>query len=93
VGHLLSFDYGVNQTWLALSMIAAILLAWLKLLAPGGDLARTEPKTLRYRILHAVARLVHGGRRRYLKIASSWPWTEAITGLLIPAKATPAINP
>jgi hypothetical protein len=29
-------------------MIAAILLAWLKLLALDGDLAKAEPKTLRY---------------------------------------------
>ena len=28
-------------------MIAAILLAWLKLLALDGDLAKAEPKTLR----------------------------------------------
>ena len=33
-------------------MIAAILLAWLKLLALDGDLAKAEPKTLRYRVLH-----------------------------------------
>ncbi len=47
-------------------MIACIPLAWLKLLALDGDLAKAEPKTLR-RILHAAARLVHGGRRRCLK--------------------------
>ena len=41
----------------------AILLAWLKLLALDGDLAKAEPKTLRYRVLHAAARLVRGGRR------------------------------
>jgi hypothetical protein len=29
-------------------MIACILLAWLKLIALDGDLARAEPKTLRY---------------------------------------------
>ena len=28
-------------------MIASILLAWLKLLALDGDLAKAEPKTLR----------------------------------------------
>jgi hypothetical protein len=32
-----------------------------------------------YRILHAAARLVHGGRRRTLKIAAAWPWATAIT--------------
>ena len=57
----------------------AILLAWLKLLALDGDLAKAEPKTLRYRVLHAAARLVRGGRRRRLKIAATWPWAEAIT--------------
>ena len=33
------------------------MLGWLELLALDGDLARAEPKTLRYRILHAAARL------------------------------------
>ena len=59
-------------------MIAAILLSWLKFLALDGDLARAEPKTLRYRVLHAGARLVRGGRRRTLKIAATWPWAEEI---------------
>jgi hypothetical protein len=60
-------------------MTAQILLTWLKLLALDGDLAKAEPKTLRYKVLHAAARLVHGGRRRRLKIAANWPWAEAIT--------------
>ena len=34
---------------------------------------------LRYRLLHAAARLVRGGRRRTLKIAATWPWTDEIT--------------
>lgn len=38
-------------------MIACIPLAWLKLLALDGGLAKAEPKTLRYRILHAAALL------------------------------------
>ena len=54
-------------------MTACILLAWLKLLALDGDLAKAEPKTLRYRLLHAAARLVRGGRRRTLKIAATGP--------------------
>jgi hypothetical protein len=37
-GHLPSLGYGVNQAWLASSMIAIILPAWLKLLALDGDL-------------------------------------------------------
>ncbi|MGH3408579.1 MAG: transposase [Streptosporangiaceae bacterium] len=79
LGHFPSFDYQVNGAWLTASMIACILLAWLKLLALDGDLARAEPKTLRYRVLHAAARLVRGGRKRRLKIQATWPWAGAIT--------------
>jgi Transposase DDE domain group 1 len=79
LGHFPSFDYQLNGAWLTASMTGQILLAWLKLLALDGDLARAEPKTLRYRVLHAAARLVRGGRRRRLKIQASWPRAEAIT--------------
>jgi hypothetical protein len=78
LGHFPSRDYEINQAWLDVSMIGCILLSWLKLIALDGDLARAEPKTLRYRLLHAAARLVRGGRRRCLKIAETWPWAGAI---------------
>jgi hypothetical protein len=78
LGHFPSHEYKVNQAWLDASMIACILLSWLKLLALDGDLAKAEPKTLRYRVLHAAARLVRGGRRRRLKIAATWPWAQEI---------------
>jgi hypothetical protein len=79
LGHLPSHDFAINAAWLTAAMTGQILLAWLKLLALHGDLARAEPKTLRYRVLHAAARLVRGGRRRRLKIQATWPWAEAIT--------------
>ncbi len=68
----------MNSAWLAVSLIAAALLSWLRLIALDGDLARAEPKTLRYQVLHAAGKLVRGGRRRRLKIPASWPWAEAI---------------
>ena len=76
LGHFPSHDYGLNKAWLDAAMIACILLSWLKFLALDGDLARAEPKTLRYRVLHAGARLVRGRRRRTLKIAATWPWAQ-----------------
>jgi hypothetical protein len=79
LGHFPSHDYRLNKAWLDAAMIACILLSWLKLLALDGDLAKAEPKTLRYRVLHAAARLVRGGRRRTLKIAAAWPWAAVIT--------------
>jgi len=77
IGKLPSHSQAINSAWLGASLIAATLIAWLQLLALDGDLARAEPKTLRYRLLHAAARLVRGGRRRHLKIAATWPWTHA----------------
>jgi hypothetical protein len=70
--------FALNQAWLAAALLAATLLAWLRLLALDGPLAKAEPKTLRYRILHAAARLAASGRRRRLKIAATWPWAPAI---------------
>ena len=78
IGRFPSSGFGINSAWLTASLIAATLLAWLRLLALDGDLARAEPKTLRYRLLHAAARLVRGGRRRRLKVSRTWPWADAI---------------
>lgn len=33
---------------------------------------------LRYRILHAAARLTRSGRQRRLKVQASWPWAADI---------------
>jgi len=78
IGKFPSHDFALNSAWLTASLTAAALLAWLKLIALDGDLARAEPRTLRYRILHAAARLTRTARRRQLKIAAAWPWADAI---------------
>jgi hypothetical protein len=78
IGRFPSESFAFNAVWLTAALTAATLLAWLRCLALDGDLAKAEPKTLRYRILHAAARLVRGGRRRRLKIPATWPWAIAI---------------
>jgi hypothetical protein len=61
-------------------MLAVDLIAWTQHLLLRGDLAKAEPKTLRYRLLHVAARLTRGQRRRWLRIQRSWPWaTELAT--------------
>ena len=79
IGKFPSHRFALNAAWLAAALIAATLLAWLRLLALHGPMAKAEPKTLRYRILHAAARLATSGRRRRLKITATWPWAPAIT--------------
>jgi hypothetical protein len=78
IGKFPSHQLSLNRAWFTAALTAATLLAWLRLLALDGDLAKAEPKTLRYRILHAAGRLVRSGRRRRLKISATWPWATAI---------------
>ncbi|GAB3816660.1 IS1380-like element ISMsm3 family transposase [Micromonospora zhanjiangensis] len=85
-----SRKFTINQAWCTLAAIATDLIAWLQILALDGDLARCEPKTLRYRLLHTVARLVHGQRRRRLRIPSTWPWANQITTAFTRIAAIPA---
>ena len=68
LGHLPSKHHRLNQAWCLAAAIAADLLAWLRLLCLTGDLAKAEPKTLRYRLLHTAARIIRGQRRRKIRI-------------------------
>ena len=79
IGKYPSTALAMNKAWQATALTAATLLAWLKLLALDGPLARAEPKTLRYRLLHAAAKLTRGGRQRRLNISATWPWAADIT--------------
>jgi Transposase DDE domain group 1 len=78
IGKYPSASLAMNKAWQAAALAAATLLAWLKLLALDGTLAKAEPKTLRYRILHAAARLTRGGCQRRLNIQATWPWAADI---------------
>lgn len=92
MGRFPSREFAINQTWLTLTMIAADLTAWTRLLALTGDagvLAACEPKALRYRFLHVPARLTHSARRRHLRIPESWPWAAAIVAVFANIAAIP----
>ena len=69
--------------------VAADLTAWLRLLALTGALAKAEPKTLRYRLLHVPARLTHSARRRHLRIPKTWPWGDDLVGVFARIAAIP----
>jgi Transposase DDE domain group 1 len=61
-------DFQMNQVWLQLVLIAHDLISWSQTLLLDGELAKAEPKRLRYRLLHTAARLVFHGRRARLKL-------------------------
>jgi hypothetical protein len=76
------------------------LLAWTQTLLLDGDLAKAEPKKLRYRLLHVAARITPTARRTRLAIAADWPWANALTSafsnlaaLPPPHRLTPQLTP
>jgi len=77
--NLPSKAWQVNKGWVLAANIAAGLAAWSRLLGfhDRDDLKDAEPDTLRYRVWHIPARLVHHARQRVLKISTDWPWKEA----------------
>jgi len=74
LNHFPSRSFAINQAWLTVVMLAVDLLVWTQHLLLHGHLAKAEPKTLRYRLLHVAARLTRGQRRVWLRIQRSWPW-------------------
>jgi hypothetical protein len=80
LNHFPSRSFPINRAWLAVVMLAVDLIAWTQHLLLDGALAKAEPKTLRYRLLHVAARLTRGQRRRWVRIQQTWPWaTELAT--------------
>jgi hypothetical protein len=76
--HFPSRSFAINTGWLTVVMLAVDLIAWTQHLLLHGDLARAEPKTLRYRLLHVAARLTRGQRRLWLRVQCSWPWAQQL---------------
>ena len=89
IGHLPSTSFTLNQAWCVTATIACDLLCWLRLLCLDGPLARAEPKTLRYRLLHTAARLVRGQRKRKIKIPQTWPWARELEACFLSIFALP----
>jgi hypothetical protein len=78
--NLPSADFAINQAWLTTTMIAHDLLVWCQQLCLTGDLARAEPKRLRYTLLHTAAIIARSSRQTRLRLAAHWPWaTELVT--------------
>lgn len=85
-----SKSWGINEAWCQVVALAVDLLAWLRHLTLDGDLARAEPKTLRYRLLHTAARITRGQRQRWLNIPPTWPWANQLATAFDRVLALPA---
>ena len=80
-----------NAAWLELVLIGQDLLCWTqRLLLAGTELARCEPKRLRYRLLHVAARLTRHARRLVLHLPHAWPWRSELLQAFERLRALPA---
>ena len=86
-------EFAPNEVWLELALIAQDLIAWTKALALEGELARSEPKRLRYRLFHQAGRIARSGRRVRLRLERSWHWAQALVAAFKRIRALPAPEP
>jgi hypothetical protein len=86
-------DFAANEVWLELSLAAQDLIAWTKRLSLDGELARAEPKRLRYRLLHQAGRIARSGRKTRLRLERSWPWAQALVAAFDRIRALPTAGP
>jgi hypothetical protein len=83
-------DFEHNRIWLQLVLLAHDLIAWTQRLLLSGELARCEPKRLRYRLLHTAGRLAFHARTAILRLARTWPWASELAVAFARLKALPA---
>jgi Transposase DDE domain group 1 len=83
-------DFALNQVWLEIVMLAHDPIVWTQALLLDGELAKAEPKRLRYRLLHVAARLVFHGRRGRLRLQHNWPSAPELAAAFQKLRALPA---
>ena len=73
-------SFWANAAWLEITLTAADLVTWARLIGFGDQpaLARAEITTFRYRVLHVAARITHGARQLRLRIDATWRWAAQI---------------
>jgi Transposase DDE domain group 1 len=69
-------EFQLNEVWLQIVMLAHDLIVWTQALLLNGELAKAEPKRLRYQLLHVAGRLAFSARRGKPHLQSTWPWTS-----------------
>jgi len=83
-------QFALNEVWLQIVLLAHDLIIWTQALLLDGELAKAEPKRLRYRLLHVAARLAFHGRRAKLHLQDTWPWAAELLAAFEKLKTLPA---
>jgi DDE family transposase len=77
-GHFPFQSFQANTAWFELALLAHDIMAWTQQLLLDGEHAISEPKRLRYRILHVAGQITRHARRTTLHLPADWPWSSAI---------------
>jgi hypothetical protein len=88
--HLPFHAFAPNAAWLELALAAHDITVWTQLLCLDGEHRLSEPKRLRYRILHVAGQLTHHARQMTLHLPADWPWAAAILRAFKRLQAIPA---
>ena len=83
-------DFAHNQVWLQVVRLAHDLIVWTQRLLLAGELAKAEPKRLRYRLLHVAGRLAFHARTATLHLPAAWPWASQLAAAFTRLAALPA---
>lgn len=89
-GHLPFHSFTANAAWFELALTAHDIMVWAQQLLLDGEHAISEPKRLRYRILHVAAQISRHARRTTLHLPADWPWAGAIMRAFKRLDALPA---
>ena len=83
-------EFALNEVWLEIVGLAHDLIVWTQALLLHGELAKAEPKRLRYRPLHVAGRLAFSARQAKLHLQRTWPWAAELAAAYRRLTALPA---
>jgi hypothetical protein len=89
-GHLPFHSFTANAAWFELALLAHDITVWTQQLLLDGEHKISEPKRLRYRILHVAGQITRHARRSTLHLPANWPWAGAILRAFKRLNALPA---
>jgi len=78
LANLPSASFAINQAWVTTMLCAQDLIAWTQLLCLNGELAKAQPKRLRYCLFHTAATVTRNSRQDSLNLSNTWPWTDQL---------------
>jgi hypothetical protein len=85
-------EFKHNEVWLEIVLLAHDLIVWTQALVLTGELAKAEPKRIRYRLFHLAGRLAFHGRRAKLHLQDNWPWAADLVAAFKKLKTLPAAS-